>query len=117
MPNYRRTFLAGGTFFFTLVTQRRRRLFAEEAGRRCLGEAIRTVQAQQPFEMVAVVLMPNYIHCNPVKHGLVRCPHAWPHSSFHRWVEEGYYRPDWLCECSTPPIIPPEVLDLPDTGE
>lgn len=24
----------------------------------------------------------NYIHYNPVKHGLVRCPHEWPHSSF-----------------------------------
>jgi len=31
----------------------------------------------------------NYIHYNPIKHGLVRCPHAWPHSSFLRWVQEG----------------------------
>lgn len=63
MSNYRRTYLAGGTFFFTLVTQNRRRLFAQEAGRRCLGEALRAVQAEQPFEMKAVVLMPNHLHC------------------------------------------------------
>ena len=42
----------------------------------------------------------NYIHFNPVKHGLVQCPHAWPYSSFPRWVEQGLYRQDWLCDCS-----------------
>jgi putative transposase len=41
----------------------------------------------------------NYIHYNPVKHGLTRCPHQWPHSSFRRWVDEGYYSVDWLCDC------------------
>jgi len=44
----------------------------------------------------------NYIHYNPVKHGLVRCPHAWSHSSFLRWVEQGYYCRDWLCDCAGP---------------
>jgi len=28
----------------------------------------------------------DYIHYNPVKHGLASCPHAWPASSFHHWV-------------------------------
>lgn len=28
----------------------------------------------------------DYIHYNPVKHGLVRRPGDWPHSSFHRFV-------------------------------
>ncbi len=32
----------------------------------------------------------NYIHYNPVKHGLTRCPHQWPHSSFPKWVDNGY---------------------------
>jgi putative transposase len=31
----------------------------------------------------------DYIHYNPVKHGHVKCPHKWEHSSFHRWVREG----------------------------
>ena len=41
----------------------------------------------------------DYIHYNPVKHGHVMCPHQWEHSSFHRWVKEGVYRRDWLCQC------------------
>jgi putative transposase len=34
----------------------------------------------------------DYIHFNPVKHALVRRVHDWPHSSFHRYVKEGYCR-------------------------
>ncbi len=28
----------------------------------------------------------NYIHFNPVKHGLIACVRDWQHSSFHRYV-------------------------------
>ena len=41
----------------------------------------------------------DYIHYNPVKHGLVGCPHQWGHSSFHRWVKDEIYRNDWMCQC------------------
>jgi putative transposase len=37
----------------------------------------------------------DYIHINPVKHGLVDSVAAWPHSTFHRWVKQGVYEPDW----------------------
>ena len=37
----------------------------------------------------------EYIHFNPVKHGLVSLPRAWPHSTFLRYVERGLYLPDW----------------------
>ena len=37
----------------------------------------------------------DYIHFNPVKHGWVREPRLWPHSSFHRFVERGIYPVDW----------------------
>jgi putative transposase len=37
----------------------------------------------------------DYIHYNPVKHGLARGPGAWPYSSFHTFVKQGYYSPDW----------------------
>ena len=53
----------------------------------------------------------NYIHYNPVKHNLVTCPHLWPYSSFHRWVEEGYYAPDWLCDCEKRNIQAPDFAD------
>lgn len=37
----------------------------------------------------------EYIHYNPVKHGLVKAPNAWPHSTFHRYVKQGIYHSDW----------------------
>jgi len=188
VPNYRRLFQPGGTFFFTVVTDRRRPLFRKGTARECLREAIRVVQRDRPFEMVAIVLLPehlhcvwklpgddldfsrrwgciksrftklwlpvdptnrgvsrsrekrhertvwqrrfwehrirdeedmirhvNYIHYNPVKHGLVGCPHAWPHSSFLRWAEQGYYARDWLCDCAGPAGVTPDWLRTGDS--
>jgi putative transposase len=37
----------------------------------------------------------DYIHFNPVKHGLVSRPCDWPHSSFHRYVARGLLPLDW----------------------
>ena len=37
----------------------------------------------------------NYIHYNPVKHGLVLSPKDWEYSSFHRYVQRGVYDIDW----------------------
>jgi putative transposase len=37
----------------------------------------------------------DYIHINPVKHGLVHRVRDWPHSSFHRYVREGILPGDW----------------------
>jgi len=44
----------------------------------------------------------DYIHLNPVKHGLVASPREWPHSSFHRYVEMGWYEPDWCGRTDLP---------------
>jgi putative transposase len=38
----------------------------------------------------------DYIHLNPVKHGLVAQARDWPYSTFHRLVEKGIYPPDWM---------------------
>ena len=35
------------------------------------------------------------IHYNPVKHGLVKSPAAWQHSTLHRYVKKGVYHGDW----------------------
>jgi putative transposase len=40
----------------------------------------------------------DYIHYNPVKHGLVRCVADWPWSSFHRFVQHAVYEPCWGSE-------------------
>jgi putative transposase len=37
----------------------------------------------------------DYIHFNPVKHGLVSRVCDWPHSSFQRYVERGLLPVDW----------------------
>jgi len=37
----------------------------------------------------------DYIHYNPVRHGLVKKVSEWPWSSFHRYVRMGFYDMDW----------------------
>jgi putative transposase len=37
----------------------------------------------------------DYIHLNPVKHGYVKRVIDWPYSTFHRFVTQGLYPPDW----------------------
>jgi putative transposase len=40
----------------------------------------------------------DYLHFNPVKHGLVKTANEWPWSSFHRLVNEGVYLSNWSGE-------------------
>jgi putative transposase len=37
----------------------------------------------------------DYIHYNPVHHGLVNAPGDWAYSSFHHHVANGIYAEDW----------------------
>lgn len=37
----------------------------------------------------------DYIHINPVKHGLAERPGDWPHSSFNYYLDQGWYEPGW----------------------
>src|SRR5688500_8191333 len=59
MSHYRRWYIPGGTYFFTVVTYQRYPFFASAEARRMLGDAMRSVQAQLPFQVVATVLLPN----------------------------------------------------------
>lgn len=170
MPNYRRAYVPGGTYFFTVATHGRRHLFDSEENRQLLGVSIRECRIAWPFDAEAIVLLPDhlhtiwrlppgddrysgrwsvikksfteqflltggsdhgvsqgkkrehrrgvwqrrfwehtieteadfdahfdYIHFNPVRHGLASCPHDWAASSFHRWVEQGVYDKNWAC--------------------
>lgn len=185
MPDFRRIFLPGGSYFLTLVTQHRQPIFAIERWRTCLGEAIRTAGMRHPFHIDAVVLLPdhlhlimrlpsstddfslrvasikstftrtflahggheaatsaaqqrkrrrgvwqrwfwehlirderdfemhlNYIHYNPVKHGLTMCPHQWEPSSFQRHVIARNYEPAWCCCCDGQTIEPPDFSGI-----
>jgi putative transposase len=168
MPEYRRWYVPGGTFFFTVVTQDRQRILTTDLSRQYLREAWQEELRRAPFEQVATVLLPDhlhtiwtlppgdadystrwgkikeaftrtylagggkegrttqnrrnhreravwqprfwehtirdeddlkrcldYIHWNPVKHGLVQSVRDYPWSTFERWVQRGEYDPDW----------------------
>ena len=62
MLNYRSAHVPGGTFFFTVVTHRRRKVFHVEANRTLLGEVMRECQRDWPFEINAIVLLPDHLH-------------------------------------------------------
>ncbi len=63
MPTYIRWREQGATYFFTLVTYRRQRILTGTLCRQLLGNAIRSVQQRHPFEILAIVLLPDHLHC------------------------------------------------------
>ena len=162
MVRYRRNFVAGDTFFFTLtLADRRSRLLVDHI--QTLRAAFRVARHARPFAIDAIVILPehlhvilalpaddvdfsgrwrrikghfstasispgvelkrysngdlalwqrrfwehtirdetdfarhvDYIHFNPVRHGLVARVCDWPHSSFHQYVREGVLPNDW----------------------
>ncbi len=168
MPRYLRAWVPGGTFFLSVVTFNRRKIFNHPQGRRILGKAVNQIIGEFPFSLDAWVLMEDhlhtiwtlpkedtnygkrvglikahfskaakiwfhdksmmnlsrqyrreitiwqrrfwehtirdeedlakhfdYLHYNPVKHGLVQRVRDWPYSSFHRLVKQGIYPIDW----------------------
>ena len=62
MPNYRRAWVPGGTYFFTVnLLERRRCLLVERID--VLGDAFRAARAIRPFAMPAWVVLPDHLHC------------------------------------------------------
>jgi len=168
MPEYRRSLIEGGTYFFTVVTYNRRPILISTEARNLLRSAWMDVRKRFPFTTDAVCLLSEHIHCiwtlpdgdlnysvrwkeikrlftksylerigpgetrsesrvkrgeatiwqrrfwehtirdqtdlnhhldyihyNPVTHGLVQTVSDWPWSSFHRYVKMGYYETNW----------------------
>ena len=168
LSDYRRCYVPGGSYFFTVVTERRAGILANDRARDCLRNAIHHCRQLLPFHVDALVILPDhihaiwtlptddcdyskrwgiikkhftqtwlslggseqpvsasrlhcrrrgvwqrrfwehalrnerdyqnhfdYLHYNPVKHGLVKNVRDWPYSSFHRWVEQGVYSNQW----------------------
>jgi putative transposase len=181
MPDYRRNYVAGGTFFFTVVTCERRPILCTEKSRNCLHQAFAEEQRQRRFDIVGIVLLPDhlhtiwtlpahdadfsvrwmrikerftrtflavggeegrptksrqrhrervvwqrrfwehtcrdeddlkrcldYLHWNPVKHGLIARVQDYPWSSFHRFVRLGEYDLDWGSKNPCPQYDEPE---------
>ena len=164
---YRRLRIEGASYFFTVVTYERQRLFSNSTTVDLLTDAIAAVRERHPFEIDAQVFLPDhlhaiwtlpdgdanyatrwrlikecftrayckrhgvpertgvarmrgeqpiwqrrfwehairderdfsdhvdYVHYNPVRHGLVGAPCDWPHSTFANWVERGVYEVTW----------------------
>jgi putative transposase len=159
---YRRNFVPGGTFFFTVtLNDRRSSTLVDHVDE--LRAAFQTCRAERPFTIDAIIILPDhlhvimtlpdvdsdfsgrwrriksffthrlaasgatisrndrgefalwqrrfwehtirndadferctdYIHFNPVKHGLVSSQIDWPHSSLHRYVRAGLLPSDW----------------------
>jgi putative transposase len=120
MSRYLRARIEGGWFFFTLtLTDRSSDLLVRHIGR--LRAAYAAAHDRDPFETIAICVLPDhlhaiwalphwehalrddadlsrhidYIHFNPVKHGLVSRACDWPHISFHRYVAQGCLPMDW----------------------
>ena len=162
MSIYRRTKIAGGTFFFTVtLADRSSDLLVVEVDR--LRRVYKDIGERRPFRTIAICILPDhlhaiwtlpdgdvdfstrwnliksgfsrglsakarskskaarrekgiwqrrfwehairddndltrhvdYIHFNPVKHGLVTRVRDWPHSSFQRYAARGDLPDDW----------------------
>ncbi len=168
MPEYRRVYVPGGTYFFTVVTEGRCPFLTEPLARQCLHSAFAETRQWRPFDTQAFCLMPDHLHClwtlpeedvdyssrwikikaaftrswlaaggselvrspskrkknehaiwqrrewehkirsqedfnrhvdyihfNPVKHGLAVRPADWEWSTFQRYVDLGFYELGW----------------------
>jgi len=97
---FTRNWRAGGGGDERVSPSRRRRREREVWQRRFWEHAIR-----EERDMIRHL---DYIHYNPVKHGLARCPHQWESSTFDQWVRKRVYDPDWQCQCTGQHRQPPD---------
>lgn len=163
MSRYRRNYVTGGTYFFTVnLLDRKSALLIDRVD--LLRQAVAAVKRKRPFTIDAWVVLPdhmhavwtllegdadfsgrwreikkafnrhipaneflsaarqkqgergvwqrrfwehtirseedfhhhlNYVHVNPLKHGLVAQVKDWPYSSFHQYVAKGIYHESW----------------------
>lgn len=59
---YRRLYIKGGTYFFTLVTYNRKPIFSSVAAVQLLSTALTYTASRMPFETVAYVILPDHLH-------------------------------------------------------
>ena len=86
MTNYRRNFVPGGSYFFTVnLADRRLRL---------LTQHVNTLRGV--FRTKATMHATSTTFISSVKHGHASwCPAGLAYSSFHRMVRLGLYPADW----------------------
>ena len=63
MSHFRRTYVPGGSFFFTVVTERRAPILCTDTSRIFLSTTtIRECRRQWPFQIDAMVFLDNHLH-------------------------------------------------------
>ncbi|MEO0513710.1 MAG: transposase [Planctomycetota bacterium] len=62
MPYYRRNLVPGGTYFFTVVTAKRKPIFNQSEAVELLRQVIRIEKQARPFEIIASVILPDHLH-------------------------------------------------------
>ena len=62
MSDYRRNYVPGGTFFFTVIANDRRPILVSDVARHALRQALREVRSRHPFSITAIVLLPDHLH-------------------------------------------------------
>ncbi len=62
MSHFRRAYVPGGSFFFTVVTERRAPILCTDTSRVFLRTAIRECRQRWPFRIDAIVLLDNHLH-------------------------------------------------------
>jgi putative transposase len=60
--DYRRVFLPGGTYFFTVVTCSRQPIFSNRNAVKVFKEGLQKVNKAHPFIVDAIVILPDHIH-------------------------------------------------------
>ncbi len=63
MSDYRRLYIPGGSYFFTVVTYERQYLFTTAQRVKELRQAFSYVKMRRPFAIVAAVVLPDHLHC------------------------------------------------------
>ena len=62
MADYRRCYVPGGSFFFTVVTERRAAILGNDRARDLLRAALRDCRQRWPFRLDALVMLPDHLH-------------------------------------------------------
>ena len=62
MPEYRRTYVPGGSYFLTISTYNRAPIFRTPENISRLREAIKIVKTDMPFDIVGAVTLPDHLH-------------------------------------------------------
>ena len=89
MRYYKRSIVAGATYYFTLNLQKQKKRERGVQPRRFWEHRIRDEEDYKQHV--------NYIYYNPVKHHYVSSHAKWPYSSMHRFIQMGILPVDWAC--------------------